>query len=341
MIHNKKTFSQCFLQNNPEPSIVTFGEIMMRLATENNDVFLQADRLALTFAGTEANVAVGLANLGCKTKFVTKVPDNEIGNAALNSLRKYGVDTSLIVHGGKRLGVYFCEMGFGARGNRVIYDRENSSFALSQNIEYDWDLIFTGISWFHLSGVTAALLPIDILLEALNKARDKKIIISIDYNYRSKLWTRKIMAETMQKLVPFADVLFCGESDALDLLKQQKSEDIFKQLKDEYSIKIIATTSRNNISASKNEFSAKLYVGSEIFASKLYTTEVIDRFGAGDAFDCGLIYALVKGYDYQKSINFATSASILKLTTKGDFLLSKPEEIEKLVQSGEGEKIDR
>lgn len=326
---------------NGKNTIITFGELMMRLATLNSRKFLQAESFNVTYAGAEANVAVGLANLGLKSRFVTKLPKNDLGQAALSYLRKFGVDTDYIVEGGKRIGTYFCEMGYGVRGNKVIYDRENSSFSMSSISDYNWTEIFKDASWFHVSGITAAVLPTDILLSALKTAKENKITISIDYNFRSKLWNRSEMRDTMVKLIPYADIFFCGKTDACDLLELNDENCVIERLGAKFNIKVIATTNRVGISVNRNEFSAKLYTRDGRYSSKKYATEVLDRLGGGDAFACGLIYALTKNYDYQSAVDFAAAASVLKLTNEGDFLLSRANDVASFIQDRKNEKIDR
>lgn len=326
---------------NEKNIIITFGELMMRLATSNSRKFLQAESFNITYAGAEVNVAAGLAALGLKSKFVTKLPRNDLGRVAISYLRKFGVDTEYIAEGGKRIGTYFCEMGYGVRGNKIIYDRENSSFAMSNISDYDWAEIFKEASWFHISGVTAAVLPIDILLSALKIAKENNITVSIDYNFRSKLWTRLKMRETMVKLIPYANVLFCGKTDACDLLESNDENCIIERLVEKFNIAVIATTNRVSMSVNRNEFSAKLYIQEKWYSSKKYVTEVLDRLGGGDAFASGLIYALTKNYDYQSAIEFAAAASVLKLTNEGDFLLSDANDVLSFIKDTKNEKIDR
>lgn len=321
--------------------VVTFGELMMRLATKERSKFIQAETFDITYAGAEANVAVDLANLGLKSRFVSKLPDNELGQAALNYLRKFGVDTNYVSIGGKRIGTYFCEMGYGLRGNKVIYDRSDSSFATSDKNDYEWQNIFQDAKWFHISGVTAAILPLDVILFAINSAKEYGLKISIDYNFRSKLWSRQKMAETMVKIVPRVDILFCGKNDALDLLQTNDEKYGIKNLFDKFDIQMVATTERNSISASKNKFSARIYTRTKMYSSSIYSTEVLDRLGGGDAFAAGLIYALLNEFEYLKAVEFASAASVLKLTNYGDFLLSNADDVLSVMNGKKSEKLDR
>ena len=251
--------------------VVTFGEIMMRLNPAGYLRFLQADSFDATYAGGEANVAVSLANYGNDAAFVSKVPEHEIGQASVNALRKFGVDTSLMLRGGPRLGIYFCEKGASQRGSKVIYDRANSSIALAKPDEFDWDKIFENTDWFHFTGITPALggkLP-DICIDACQAAKAKNITISCDLNYRGKLWTRKKAGEVMGRLMPFVDVCIANEEDAKDVfgiaaentdieggeLDRDGYISVAKQLTDRFNFKAVAITLRGSISASDNNWS--------------------------------------------------------------------------------------
>lgn len=251
--------------------VVCFGEIMLRLNPEGYRRFIQVEEMEATYGGGEANVSVSLANFGHDAAYVTKLPDHEIGQCAVNSLRRYGVDTRSIVRGGPRVGIYFCEKGASQRGSKVIYDRAGSSIALARREDFDWDKILDGAEWFHFTGITPAIggeLP-EICLDALKKCREKGITVSCDLNYRGKMWTRDQAREVMSKLVPFVDVCIANEEDAADVfgikaegtdvvsgkLNKEGYISVAQQLMDRFGCKKVAITLRTSISASDNNLS--------------------------------------------------------------------------------------
>lgn len=338
---------------------VTFGEIMMRLNPEGYLRFVQANKWECTYAGGEANVAVSLANYGVDAAFVTKLPSHEIGQCAINELRRYGVDTSLIVRGGERLGVYYCEKGASQRASKVIYDRSHSSIADSSPDDFNWDTIFEGVDWFHWTGITPALggnLP-NITLEACRKAKEKGITVSCDLNYRKKLWTREQAGETMAKLMPYVDVCIANEEDAKDVfgmeaegtdvisgkLNRNGYISVAKQLANRFGCRKVAFTLRTSISASDNDWAGMLYDATSDSAvfSPDYHIHIVDRVGGGDSFGGGLIYSLLSGYDDQKSINFAVAASCLKHSIEHDFNLMRVEEVEALAKGNASGRVQR
>ena len=314
--------------------VVTFGEIMMRLMPPGYLRIVQADTFETTYAGGEANVAVSLSNYGLDASFVTKVPSHEVGQAAVNSLRKYGVNTQFIKRGGDRLGVYYVEKGASMRPSKVIYDRANSAFALSKCGEYDWNEILKDVAWFHFTGITPALSDstAELSLEALKACKERGITVSCDLNYRNKLWSKEKAREVMTKLMPYVNVLIANEEDANDVfgIKPQNSDvtkgilnkedyiDVAKQLKDTFGFKYVAITLRTSISANFNKWAGMLYDGNAYF-SKEYGIDIVDRVGGGDSFGGGLIYSLISKYDCQKAIEFAVAASALKHTIQGDY----------------------
>ena len=238
--------------------VLFFGELMLRLNPPLYERFIQASEFKITYTGAEANVAVSLSNFGLETEFVTKVPDNEIGQAALNALRKYGVSVKSSVIGGDRLGLFYLEKGASQRGGKVIYDRANSAFALSQRLDYDWDAIFDNIRWFHLTGITPALSDelVDICIDALKKAKEKGVTVSIDLNYRSKLWTKEKAIAVYEKLLPYVDYckdLLWFQGGEIDI--ENTANLMIKQ----FNLKGVAVTMRKSKSASEHDFSA-LYV---------------------------------------------------------------------------------
>ncbi|NMD18602.1 MAG: sugar kinase [Synergistaceae bacterium] len=317
--------------------IVTFGEIMMRLNPEGYGRFVQADKFEASYAGGEANVAVSLANYGNDAAFCTKVPAHEIGQCAVNALRHFGVDTSAMVRGGPRLGVYFVEKGASQRGGKVIYDRANSAIALAKREDFDWNAILDGADWFHWTGITPALggeLP-EIVLDALKKCREKGITVSCDLNYRGKLWTREKAGEVMSRLVPYVDVCIGNEEDAADVfgihaadtdvsagkLNQEGYISVAKQICKRFGCKKVAITLRGSLSASDNNWAGMLYDGEKAYFSKNYLIHIVDRVGGGDSFGGGLIHALLKEWQPQQVIEFAAAASCLKQTIEHDFNL--------------------
>lgn len=326
--------------------VVTFGEIMLRLAPEGYYRFLQADKYGATYGGGEANVAVSLAEFGLDSRYVTKLPAHEIGQAGVNSLRQFGVDTSMITRGGDRVGIYFLEKGASQRPSKVIYDRAHSSIAEATLEDFDWDAIFDGAEWFHFTGITPALGTnvAAICEKACKKAHEKGITISCDLNYRNKLWSREKAGEVMGKLCEYVDVCIANEEDAGDVfgiraentdvttgkVNHEGYKEVAKKLADRFGFKKVAITLRESISANDNNWAAMLYENGEYFFSKKYAVRIVDRVGGGDSFGAGLIYSSVMGFDSQKTIEFAVAASCLKHTIEGDFNVVTVAEVEKL-----------
>ncbi len=336
---------------------VTFGEIMLRLEPEGYYRFVQADSYQATFGGGEANVSVSLANYGYDASFVTKLPKNEIAQSAINSLRKYGVDTSDIVRGGDRIGIYFLEKGASQRPSKVIYDRAGSSIATASADDFDWDKIFDGAEWFHFTGITPALSEnaAEICLRACQKAKEKNITVSCDLNYRNKLWSKEKAGEVMGRLCEYVDVCISNEEDANDVFGIKASgtsvtegeisyegyKDVAKQLYDRFSFKKVAITLRTSISANDNKWAAMLYDGNGCYFSKTYLMHIVDRVGGGDSFGGGLIYALMENYDPQSAIEFAVAASCLKHSVEGDFNMVSVDEVKKLADGDASGRVQR
>lgn len=331
--------------------IVTFGEIMLRLNPEGYLRFVQADKFEATYGGGEANVAVSLSNYGMSAAFVTKVPAHEIGQCAINELRRYGVDTSMIARGGDRLGIYYAEKGASQRASKVIYDRAGSSISKAEPADFNWDKIFDGADWFHFTGITPALggnLP-EICLEACKAAKKRGVMISCDLNYRKKLWTREEAGRTMEKLIPYVDLCIANEEDAKDVfgieaentditsgkLNRDGYVSVAKKLADRFGCKYVAITLRSSISANDNDWAGMLYTGGRAYFSKEYHMHIVDRVGGGDSFGGGLIYALLSDYDPEPAINFAVAASCLKHSIEHDFNLCSVSEVEALA-GGDG-----
>lgn len=337
--------------------VVTFGEIMMRLNPEGYLRFLQADRYVSTFAGAEANVAVSLANYGVDAVFVTKLPSHEIGQCAVNSLRKFGVDTSFIARGGDRVGIYFCEKGASQRPSMVIYDRANSAIAEASPSDFDWGKIFIGTDWFHFTGITPALSDglADITLEALKAAKERGITVSCDLNFRKKLWSKEKANKVMSSLCRYVDFCIANEEDAKDVfgieadntdintgkLDRNGYISVAKKLTEKFGFKGVAITLRESISANDNNWSAMLYTdGNAVFSSK-YAMHIVDRVGGGDSFGGALIYSLLSGYGSQKAIDFAVAASCLKHSIEGDYNMVSVNEVENLASGNASGRVRR
>ena len=331
--------------------VVTFGEIMLRLAPNGYLRFNQVDQFQATYGGGEANVAVSLANYGLDAEFVTKLPAHEIGQAAINDLRRYGVETKHIARGGERVGIYFLEKGASQRPSKVIYDRNHSSIMEATVADFNWDEIFEGATWFHFTGITPALgdNAAAICLEACKAAKAKGVKVSCDLNYRKKLWTREKAGQVMAGLMEYVDVCIANEEDAADVfgihaagtdvtkgeVNHDGYKDVAKQLKDRFGFEYVAITLRESISASDNNWAAMLYNGEDYFFSKKYAVRIVDRVGGGDSFGGGLIYSLVNNYEPQAAIEFAVAASCLKHTIEGDFNRVSVAEVQSLA-GGDG-----
>ena len=331
--------------------IVTFGEIMLRLAPNGYYRFFQDDQLQATFGGGEANVSVSLANFGMESVFVTKLPKHAIGQGAVDSLRYFGVDTSKIVRGGDRVGIYFLEKGASQRGSVVVYDRAHSSIQEADPSDFNWDDIFEGAEWFHFTGITPALGAnmVETCKQACIAAKARGIKISCDLNYRGKLWTREEARAAMTELCQYVDVCISNEEDAKDVfgieaegtdiyggkLNHEGYKSVAKQLADKFGFEKVAITLRTSISASDNDWAGMLYDGENYCFSKGYHLHITDRVGGGDSFGGGLIYSLITGKSTQEAIEFAVAASALKHSIEGDYNRVGVAEVEKLA-GGDG-----
>jgi len=344
-------------QAAPTGKIITFGEVMLRLAPENYLRFVQADRFQATMGGAEANVAVDLCCLGLDAAFVTKLPKHEIGQLALNSLRRYGVDTSKIVRGGARTGIYYCEKGASQRPSKVIYDRAGSAIAEAKPGDFDWESIFADAGWFHFTGITPALSEgcAALCLEACKAARGRGIPVSCDLNYRKNLWGRERAGQVMGGLMPYITLLIANEEDAADVfgihasgsdvntgkLSKEGYTDVAAQLNRRFGIPEIAITLRQSISANDNIWAAMLYANQECYFSKEYPVRIVDRVGGGDSFGAGLIYAALAGMDARQRLDFAVAASCLKHAVEGDFNLVTADEVKKLAGGNASGRVQR
>ena len=337
--------------------VVTFGELMLRLAPENYLRFLQVEKFQATYGGAEANVAVSLANYGLDAYFVTKLPSHEIGQSAINSVRKFGVKTDYIARGGDRVGIYYCEKGASQRPSKVIYDRAGSSIATASAEDFDWDKIFDGAEWFHFTGITPALSDsmAEITLNALKIAKSKGITVSCDLNFRKKLWSKEKAGAVMGELCKYVDYCIANEEDAKDVFGiEADNTDIYsgkidregyisvaKKLTEKFNFKGVAITLRESLSANDNNWSAMLYTDGNAVFSKKYAMHIVDRVGGGDSFGGGLIYSLVNGYTPQDAIEFAVAASCLKHSIEGDYNMVSVAEVKTLAGGDASGRVQR
>jgi 2-dehydro-3-deoxygluconokinase len=337
--------------------VICFGELMLRLAPEGYMRIVQADSFCATYGGAEANVAVSLANFGVDVSFISKLPFNAIGDAAINSLRRYGVDTKSIVRGGDRVGIYYLEKGASQRGSLVVYDRAHSSIQEASAADFDWAQIFNDTCWFHFSGITPALgdTVAAICLEACKAAKARGIGVSCDLNYRKKLWSRTKANEVMTQLMPYVDLCIANEEDAADVfgihaeatnitsgeLNKEGYISVARQLQERFSLKQVAITLRSSLSASDNNWSALLYENGKAIFSRDYSIHIVDRVGGGDSFSAGLIYSHLAGFSAENSIEFAVAASCLKHSIEGDFNHVSVDEVLKLAHGDASGRVSR
>jgi len=341
--------------------VVTFGEIMLRLASPGYLRFSQASEFAATYGGGEANVAVSLANYGIPVSFVSRLPKNDIGKAAQMSLRKYNVNTEKIIWGGERLGIYFLEKGAVSRASKVVYDRAGSAIATIEKGMIDWEKIFEGANWFHWTGITPAISAgaAEVCLEAIKKANEMGVTVSCDLNYRKNLWNYgKNVQEIMPELVAGCDVILGNEEDAEKALgiipdgvnvtgghvDGKAYESVSKKIMAKFPrCKKVITTLRGSVNANHNSWAGVLWDGQKLYESPNYEiTHIVDRVGGGDSFMGGLIYGLLTyGEDNQKALNFAVAASCLKHTIEGDFNLVTVDEVEKLMSGDASGRVSR
>lgn len=338
--------------------VVTFGEIMLRLSTPLHRRFVQSSVFEAMYSGGEANVAVSLAGFGLEAAYVTKIPDNPIGHAAVNYLRQFGVITDYISRGGARLGIYFLESGAVQRPSKVVYDRAGSSISSAKEEDFDWEEIFTGAEWFHWTGITPAISDnaAACVKNACETAKAKGLTISCDLNYRKKLWTKQKANTVMSALIPFVDVCICNEEDASDVFGIAAPESdvnrgavdlsgyeyVARKLHEQCKLKKVAITLRQSYSASHNGWQALLLDGENChFSTKYNILPIVDRVGGGDSFGSGLIYSLITGKKPEEAIEFAAAASALKHTIHGDFNLVSVEEVDKLAQGNASGRVER
>ena len=337
--------------------IVTMGEIMLRLSPNGNDRFIQAESFRVIPGGGEANVAISCANYGHDCIFVTKLPKHEIGQIAVNAMRRYGVNTDYIARGGDRVGLYYAETGASMRPSKVIYDRAHSAIAEAKPEDFDFDAIFEGADWFHWSGITPAIsdASAECLRQACICAKKHGVKVSVDLNFRKKLWTSEKAISVMRPLMQYVDVCIGNEEDAELCLgfkpdadveggetNAEGYEGIFKQMKEEFGFEYVVSTLRESFSATHNGWKALIYNGKEFYQSKRYDINpIIDRIGGGDSFSGGLIHGLLTKETQGEALEFAVAASALKHTINGDFNLVSVDEVEALAGGAANGRVQR
>ena len=337
--------------------IVTIGELMLRLSPEGNYRFIQADSFQIIPGGGEANVAISCANYGHDCYFVSKLPKHEIGQIALNGMRRYGVNCDFVARGGDRVGLYYAETGASMRPSKVIYDRAHSAIAEAKPEDFDFDKIFEGADWFHWSGITPAIsdASAECLRQACIAAKKHGVTVSVDLNFRKKLWTSEKAISVMRPLMQYVDVCIGNEEDAELCLGFKPDADveggqtdaagyegIFRQMKEEFGFKYVVSTLRESFSATHNGWNALIYDGKEFYESKRYDINpIIDRVGGGDSFSGGLIHGLLTKKTQGEALEFAVAASALKHTIPGDFNLVSVEEVEALAGGNANGRVQR
>ena len=331
--------------------VVTMGEMMIRFMPKNNLRFEQATEFEAYYGGDESIVAVSLARFGVDSRCVTKLPENPLGNIALNKIREHGVDTAYIARGGERLGLNFYENGASVRPSVVLYDRKHSAISQAEPSDFDFEAIFADADWFHVSGITPAISDnaAGIVRVAMETAKRHGVTVSVDLNYRSKLWSVEKAQSVMIPLMKYVDVCIGGAEDAEKVLGYKNPnivlgsdehdieayKEMFKGLKEKFGFKYVASTLRESHSASDNSWAALLYDGSEFYHTKKYNIHLVDRGGGGASFSAALIYGILNGFDIAKTGEFAVAASALKQTVVGDFNLVSLEEVYRLM-GGDG-----
>ena len=336
---------------------VCFGEIMYRLSPPGYTRFCQTQTLEATFGGGEANVSVSLANFGCDSVYVTKLPNNPIGDGAVNELRRYGVDVSHIARGGDRVGIYYLEKGASQRASKVVYDRKGSSISMAEKVDFDWERILTGADWFHFTGITPAISDsaADITMDACMFAKKMGLTVSCDLNYRKNLWKTDKAGEVMGALMPYTDLCIANEEDAGDVfgihakesdvsggaLSREGYMEVAEKLAARFGLKKVAITLRESLSASDNIWGAMYYDGSDYHFSRKYPVHIVDRVGSGDSFGAGLIYSLLEGAASCAAVEFAAAASCLQHSVEGDFNLVSVAEVMGLVKGGGSGRVQR
>ena len=337
--------------------VVTLGEIMLRLYPPGNTSFVQSDSFDVVYGGGEANVAVSCANYGHDAYFVTKLPEHEIGQSAVNALRKYGVMTDYIARGGDRVGIYYLETGVAMRPSKVIYDRAHSAIAEADAADFDFDRIMEGAGWFHWSGITPAISDkaAELTRLACEAAKRHGVTVSVDLNFRKKLWTKEKAQSVMKPLMKYVDVCIGNEEDAELCLGFKPDADvesghtdaegykeIFRRMSEEFEFSYVISTLRESFSASHNGWKAMIYNGKEFYVSKHYDIDpIVDRVGGGDSFSGGIIHGLLTKPTQGEALEFAVAASALKHTVSGDFNLVSVAEVEALAGGDASGRVQR
>lgn len=335
-------------------AVVTFGELLLRLDPPGMDRFTQAESFRARYTGAEANTAVALAGFGVDAYAVSRVPEHEIGQACVNYLRRFGVNTDYIVRGGDRLGILYVETGYSQRPSKVIYDRNHSSIRDVRTDEFDWDRILAGKHWFHFSGTAPALGAnvVAVVNEALNAARRLGVTTSCDCNYRSKLWSVEEAGRVLGKLLDRVDVFLGGIEDAAKLFgatvpsylradENASAEYAAKALREKFGFSHVSMTLRSGATASSNHYAGMLCGPDGCAFSRDYDIQIVDRVGAGDAFTGGLIYQLLRGAEKKEAVEFAAAAGCLKHTIPGDFNLVTAAEVDQVMQGGQANRVQR
>lgn len=353
----KKPLSAKPAQSFRKPRIVTFGEMMIRLSPPHGVQLRHTQAFDVHFGGAEANAAVSLAHFGAEALFVSAVPDNDIGANALGHLSSHGVDTRFILRKGSRMGIYYLEHGSGQRPSKVVYDRAGSAASRMTPGDFDWPAILEGANWFHWSGITPALgdSVVDCLREGLETAKQKGIMISVDLNYRRKLWTKEKARSVMTELMSYVDVCIGNEEDPITVfgmtpgdtdvssgrLSAEGYKDLAVQIHERFELSKVAITLRESLSASENKWSACLYDGKNFYHSPKYHIWIVDRVGTGDAFAAGLIYGFLAGWSSRKALDFGTAAACLKHSIRGDFNTVSRGDVERLASGDQSGRVLR
>lgn len=325
--------------------VVTFGELLLSLAPKGFNRFVQAEEFTAKYTGAEANVAASLAQFGFEAYAVSRVPEHEMGQACINYLRRYGIDTQYVARGGERLGLLYLETGASQRATKVIYDRAHSSIRDAQRNEFDWQAILAGKDWFHFSGTAPALggNVRAILDDALRAAHELGVPVSCDCNYRSKLWGIEEAGRVLTELMPRVDCFLGGREDAGKLfgVYAESESEAAARLRERFGFNWVAMTLRQGVSASVNNLAGLLCCDAGCHVSREYEMQIVDRVGGGDAFTAGIIYGILSECDPQRTVEFATAASCLKHAILGDFNLVSAEEVEQLLAGGESGRVQR
>ena len=337
--------------------VVTMGEMMIRFMPHGNLRFEQADEFEAHYGGDESIVAVSLAKFGMDSRFITKLPENPLGDIAINKIRGHGVDTTFIARGGERMGINFYENGASMRPSYVLYDRKHSAIAEASAEDFDFDAIFRDADWFHVSGITPAISDnaAELVGVAMKEAKKHNVTVSVDLNYRSKLWSIEKAQSVMIPLMKYVDVCIGGAEDAEKVLGYKNPniilnsdehdieayKEVFKGLMEKFDLKYVASTLRESHSASDNSWAALLYDGKDFYHTKKYEIHLVDRGGGGASFSAALIYAITNGFDIEKAGEFAVAASALKQTIIGDYNLTSLNEVFALMSGNGSGRVQR